>query len=661
MKLLSLTMANFMPFKGVVTLNFPQDPSHNVMIVFGDNMRGKTSLLNAVRWALYGHALGRHLREIPLHQLLNTDAAMEGDWAVEVHLRFEASGRTYDLRRRAQKRALVAQPTRPEDFEVTVGLQKDGMPVRSDLIAAEINQIAPEQVSRFFLFDGELLQEYETLLIEGSEQGKRIKEAIEQVLGVPALVNGRDEIGVVLKAAQKQQTKDLSHVAGLERQAEQQALLQEKQQAFEADFADLRTKLDDTQTERTRLDDELEAVHAIYKAKFRFDVLVRRQQEIVQVQKDKRTERLSVVRDAWRDLLATKLSIRRMQLLDDQRKLTEQIEERSALQTRIRQIKELLSTSICPTCGQDALENQRSEAGTELGTLEGHLRRLGIDQEALSRVSAELATLNRLKASGVGPKVRGLDTDLRRLDVELTKLENEVEELRDQIRGYDTSEISRKRSLRDQLLKEEGRLQQDISDRQRKIDEVKKQLAIIGKSLEGQVAARASRSTSMVSVCLSLEKAFSESIERLREDLRKRVQHLATEAFREMTTQKAYKSLEINSNYGLTIVDDTNRRVTVRSAGAEQIVALSLIDGLSRTGRAAGPIMMDTPFGRLDLHHRDNILRYLPATTSQLILLVHSGEIRRETDLVPISQRIGAVYEIREVNARESRIERATI
>jgi DNA sulfur modification protein DndD len=661
MKLLSLTMGNFMPFKGDVALDFPLNSANNVMIVFGDNMRGKTSLLNAVRWVLYGRALGRHLREIPLHQLLNTDAALEGNWTVAVHLCFEASGHTYDLRRRAQKKPLVAQPTRPEDFEITLGLQKDGMPVRSDLIDAEINQVAPEQVSRFFLFDGELLQEYETLLIEGSEQGKRIKGAIEQVLGVPALINGRDEIGVLLKAAQKQQTKDLSHVAGLERQAEQQALLQEKQQAFEADLADLQTKLNDTQTERTRLDDELEAVDSVYKAKLRLDALMRRQREIFHEQKDRRSERLLLVRNAWRDLLAAKLSIRRVQLLDEQRKLTEQIERRSALETRIRQIKKLLSTSVCPTCGQGVYQNQRSRAGTELGTLQGDLRALGIDREALSRVSAELATLNRLKPTGIGPEIRGLDADLRRLDVELTKLENEVETLRDEITGYDTAEISRIRAFRDQLLKEEGRLQRDIADRQKRIDEVKKELAIIGKMLEGQAAARASRSTATVGVCLSLERVFAESIERLRDDLRKRVQGLATEAFRQMTTQTAYKSLEINANYGLTIVDDTNRQVTVRSAGAEQIVALSLIDGLSRTGRAAGPIMMDTPFGRLDLRHRENILRYLPTTTSQLILLVHSGEIRRETDLVPLDQRIGAVYEIREVNPRESRIERVTI
>jgi DNA sulfur modification protein DndD len=70
---------------------------------------------------------------------------------------------------------------------------------------------------------------------------------------------------------------------------------------------------------------------------------------------------------------------------------------------------------------------------------------------------------------------------------------------------------------------------------------------------------------------------------------------------------------------------------------------------------------MDTPFGRLDLKHRDNILKYLPTVTSQFVLLVHSGEIRPETDLASILPRIGAVYRITEVTATQSQIERATV
>lgn len=47
MKLKRLSMLNFMPYKGDAVLEFPQDESRNTLIVFGDNMRGKTSLLNA--------------------------------------------------------------------------------------------------------------------------------------------------------------------------------------------------------------------------------------------------------------------------------------------------------------------------------------------------------------------------------------------------------------------------------------------------------------------------------------------------------------------------------------------------------------------------------------------------------------------------------------
>src|SRR5271157_5208493 len=180
-----------------------------------------------------------------------------------------------------------------------------------------------------------------------------LKEAIEQVLGVPALTNGRDEIATLLKTAQKQQAKDLAQVAGLERHAEQQALLQEKQQALETDLGDLRSKLTGTRDEREALEDELEAVDSIHRAKIRLDVLLKRQKEILEEQKNKRAQRLILIRDAWRDILDAKLTIRRQQLFEEQRELTGHIERRSSLETRIEQLRKLLSTGRCPTCGQD--------------------------------------------------------------------------------------------------------------------------------------------------------------------------------------------------------------------------------------------------------------------------------------------------------------------
>jgi DNA sulfur modification protein DndD len=661
MKLLSLTMHNFMPYKGTQTLTFPGDPARNVMIVLGDNMRGKSSILNAMRWAFYDSALDRHLNNIPLHELLNNEAADEGDGLIEVHVRFEANGHLYDLRRRAQKKPFVARPSRPEDFEATVSLQRDSMAVPGFQIEPEINQIAPEQISRFFLFDGELLQEYESLLIEGSAQGKKIKEAIEQVLGVPALVQGRDEISTLLKTAQRQQTRDLSQVKGLEAQAEEQGRLQEKQQALESDLADIKSRLAKTHNERLQLDDELGKLADKLRAKAEIDVLETQLKLIHDQQGEREKERLSLVRDVWRDLLDAKLTLRRDQLLAEQQKYTAEIARRGALEANIERLKEMISATLCPSCGGTVPQERRDAAGADLGRLEGELRSLTTNQEALARCHTELTALARLKATGAGSRIRNIDAETKRAGVELTRIENKVEKLKDEIYGFDTAETARKRALRDQLFKEETRLESDSDAVREGIEDTKRKLSLIALALKGLSAARASRATAIVNTCDSLEKVFNQSIQNLRENLRTKVQVQATQAFLQLTHQKAYKSLQINDAYGLTIIDDTDRAVSVRSAGAEQIVALSLIDGLNRTGRAAGPIMMDTPFGRLDLKHRANILRYLPTVASQFILLVHDGEFRRDTDLVPLAERIGAAYEIREVNSRYSRIERASL
>jgi DNA sulfur modification protein DndD len=83
-----------------------------------------------------------------------------------------------------------------------------------------------------------------------------------------------------------------------------------------------------------------------------------------------------------------------------------------------------------------------------------------------------------------------------------------------------------------------------------------------------------------------------------------------------------------------------------------------LIAGLSQAGRSSGPVIMDTPFGRLDTKHRKNILKYLPTSATQLVMFVHDGEIRGSEDLEVIASRIGGQYEIKEVSPSHSIIQK---
>lgn len=660
MKLLKLTCTNFMPYKGTMSLSFPRASERNVMVIYGDNMRGKTSLLNALRWGFYGKALGRHSRELPLQDLINKEATLEGDWSMETCIAFEDSGHTYEYRRRATKHTLVSKPSRPEDFEITRGLLRDGVAVNEYMIDAEISRFAPEQTSRFFLFDGELLQEYESLLIDGSEQGRKIKESIEQALGVPTLIKGREDAQTLLKIATKQQNRDLEKVSGMERQIERQKALLSEIDSTERDVADLESQLKSTRTEKEKLDDFIEATEQIHAAKERLTANQGSLATNTQTQKELELQRLGLMRDAWKDLIRPQIALKREQLVDENAQLSEAMFRKANIAGQIEQLKKSLGNATCHACGQPLHQTQRELAGADLGRLEAEHLGIAVDETSRNRISAEIRDLDRLLKPGPVAQIKICDKELSKLKVEQTKLENEIERLHDLIKGQDTADIARKRAFRDGLIKIEGATEQTIRDRKAQLDKTRRELAMIAKSLEGNATARSAKSSQMVKIASELERMYGRSIDRLRDDLKTRVEQFASAAFKSLTTQSKYSGLKINSNYGLAILDERGHEVTIRSAGAEQIVALSLIDGLGRAGRSAGPVVMDTPFGRLDPGHRANILKYLPTTTHQLVLFVHEGEVAKNRDLDQIASRIDSVYEIKEVSTRHSKIEKVT-
>ncbi len=77
----------------------------------------------------------------------------------------------------------------------------------------------------------------------------------------------------------------------------------------------------------------------------------------------------------------------------------------------------------------------------------------------------------------------------------------------------------------------------------------------------------------------------------------------ATNLFKRLISEPDYAGLNINESYGLTIMHKDKQAIPVRSAGAEHIVALSLMGALQKNAPLRGPIIMDSPFGRLDEIH----------------------------------------------------------
>ena len=67
---------------------------------------------------------------------------------------------------------------------------------------------------------------------------------------------------------------------------------------------------------------------------------------------------------------------------------------------------------------------------------------------------------------------------------------------------------------------------------------------------------------------------------------------------------------------------------TQLSAGEKQIYAIAMLEALARTSGRRLPVIIDTPLGRLDSHHRGNLVNhYFPRASHQVVLLSTDTEV----------------------------------
>ncbi len=661
MKLKELIINNFMPYKGEQKVNFPRHDTQNVMLLFGDNMRGKTSFLNAIRWGFYGIAVGRHMREIPRLDLVNIEAATDGDWSMSIVLKFssdskDSDSKDYDLRRTIEKKAHISQPKTDADFEENINLSIDGKPQPGYIIENTINQVVPKEISRFFLFDGELLQEYEDLLIEGNEQGDKIKVHIEQALGVPALLHGKDELKKLLKDARKIQALDARKNVDLKNYAEQQNQLEIKLTSLENDLKDLLEQRSSVQKQVDDIDDELKNTEAVQRKKVQLEGLSVDCKAAEQQLLSLKDEQRELLKSAWQDVLHVSVAPLLIKIQERRDSLQDMVSTKAVLNSKIQTLQKSLDDPTCPTCKQNIPDSMIKPIRDQIDGLKAEEELSVVNPNEISELNGKIDKLSKIKSLGEGRRLLQNADKQRKIQVQLIRIDTQRDELEDEIREHDTEQIMRQREKRDHLIRQSSRLDGDIEKRKESIDKHTKEQNHIATLISKSAGAQGQKSSIRVNMYQDLESIFSKSIDQLRESLREDVERYATAAFSKLTTEKTYSKLQINQNYGLSIVDHAGRVLKERSAGAEQIVALSLIDGLNRTARKAGPVVMDTPLGRLDPKHRSNVLKYLPDMASQVILLVHEGEIDPDRDIEDFAERIGARYRIERISATESSI-----
>ena len=659
MQIESVRLENFGPFYKRHELRFPGDGS-GVHLIRGENGHGKTSVNRAILWCLYGDVKDRKGQSIRPTSLLNSSAVRDDTYEMRVSVDFNHDGEQLTINRRLSARTHSDAGYRAG---MHVSMVRANEPVANPDM--EVRRILPSDISRFFFFDGEMLRDYEDLLDETSQAMTVLRTAIERVLGIPYLLTAREDLRAVQRGFEGERARLTRRFGGEDYEQVvklyQDLLERSKERAEQVKSLDSQiAKLDVEIAEAKRQSATLKSVHALGEERIHLDERIEsldlsRTREVLQLQAHLAGLYKTILVRSAEDLIA-KLEKRHDEVM-------QRYDAKQQLVGQQSQLKAAIAAQKCRLCGhvldpaklkqlRDDLADLKvkiddltdiPEPNLEFGELAHRLslaRKQSVRSPTLkesgdriTKLDHDLATA-RAGLANVLERLGGVDEDEpRRIELQISKSTTEVGRLHGLKEAAATAET--------EDLEVKSEVEQQINS----ID--KEELNIVGKRIE---------------LVKPLVELFDTSISVYRNEKRAAVGSLASEIFKQLRAKASFSKLEINPQFGLHIITASGAildRAEWRSAGEEQVVALSLIGALNRSANVQAPVFMDTPFGRLDDTHGTRILRFLPKLANQVVLFVTDREFSKKDESV-LADQIRSDHTVMHLGEREGSEIRST-
>lgn len=192
-------MKNFMRYKGVNRIDFSLDEKRNVTVILGDNTVGKTTIAQAFRWCLYEKLLRSKGKSGEDYMLLNQTVMEQMDAnsreSVSVDIVLSDEEKHYRISRQVsygrkvpstrlveyQKRLQLFIADRGQENWEEVGRDEPDTR-RQETIKNIINELLPDKLSHYFLFDGEKWSDFE---YNGTREN--IRESVHILTGLSSM------------------------------------------------------------------------------------------------------------------------------------------------------------------------------------------------------------------------------------------------------------------------------------------------------------------------------------------------------------------------------------------------------------------------------------------------------------------------------------------
>lgn len=652
-----LVLENFGPYYGTNEFNFPQ--GDGVTIVWGHNGFGKTTIMNGFRYVLWGKLLNRKRRDLQPHTYVNSDAVIEGkNMKVELYMVYK--GENFIVSRGLKR--VSGDGTHQGDYLSFTHVYKSSEILTKEDSEDLLFSALPDKISRFYLFDGELLSEYEDLLDEQDDSGVKIKKSIEDILGLPILENARDIISAIqdgfnqdaTNAGKKsERTKQISTDLESNREAKQ---------TLEGNKNNTLSLLEEEKNNKLVIEDLLNS-----NSRYRGIIVEKREKEkllnsSLDKLESKRSEVSELLDSSWKNALSSLSE----SLIENINKVLEPIENQKNISERMMAFSQMLkeslqeNQSICPVCETQISEDVYNKIMRKITSSNANylseadkstFEKLVQDRKFLkSCLYPNNKEIIRLKIEDINE----ISTENDILKTQISNLSKELSTVSSSISEDEAESLPEKLS---KCVKKIG----EYEDAIRQIDDsisttetaIAKLTKVLSKSATDADVAEAIKKQDFSKSVLAI---FEDGIAAFRNKLKDNVEKDASEFFKKISHQEEYDHLSINDNYGLEIVKQDGSVIPNRSSGYEQVVAISLISALHKNAPIEGPIFMDSTFQRVDEIHKENILKSLPYLGRQIIVLAYPTEISKEKAKNSLGENLLKEFHLNQITSSKTQI-----
>lgn len=617
----SLVIDNFRVFRGVheidlaPRINRKHQTTPSPIILFGGlNGSGKTSILTAVRVALYGRAaFGRGMSSAQYQEQL--DALIHNGVGISVdktsiQLIFTHSHNgienEYSVTRgwkRGQKDKLVLTQDNSELSSMSY-----------DQCQSFLNELIPPGISDLFFFDGEKIAD-----LAEDESGKVLQTAVRRLLGIDVAERLRSDLAIYLRRHDaaalpdniKAQIEKLESArtaaehAGVEL-ANKSSLCLAKIELITKDIEKTEQELssrggawaqsrEQEKSKQFELDAERKELERALRSEIEGDLpfalapnaMKNLLSQLEAEKKAKQADSFNSELNGFLVELEKKLSFTLSNSFVALEQIKECLTEREAEQVKTDILLDLSDREY------DQLKAQvNNQAPSSRKRFDLVRKRLTIVEEQVAAISVNIAR---------APEQEQLEIQLEALKVLNSQRTSAIVEHRD------TTEAAKKKY-------------REAIDYARKVQKLHD---------KHKVASTAEASLTNAQNTHALLAEFSEQLTAVR------VKQLETEFIKSYRKLARKEDLQLSARINTQTFDveliDENKHVISRkglSAGEKQIYAISILEALGKTSGKKLPIIIDTPLGRLDSKHRDKLIEhYFPEASHQVIILSTDTEI----------------------------------